>query len=246
MEFEDTVELTLPRHLEPWSKSPPSLTPSNEESFNKSYTQLSQTNTQAGPSKAVAMGLSAFAVTTWVNSIYTIRGAIAGGRSAPNMIVGLALFHGGAVQLISGIWSLHQGTSFDAVAFTSFGAFWLSNGITLLPFAGVLQAYSTLPPIELRLAQGFYLTGWLVFTSLLWIAALKKTKSLLFLLTLVIATLAVLAVGEFLGNDRCRFAGGVCGLLSACLAFYMALTAMLEADGVHFQFSKFTKFTKRT
>ena len=41
-------------------------------------------------------------------------------------MLGLALTYGGLAQLLAGMWEFRTGNTFGAVAFTSFGAFWLS------------------------------------------------------------------------------------------------------------------------
>ena len=38
----------------------------------------------------------------------------------------LALAYGGIAQLIAGIWEFRTGNTFGAVAFCSYGAFWIS------------------------------------------------------------------------------------------------------------------------
>ena len=39
---------------------------------------------------------------------------------------GLAFAYGGLAQLLAGMWEFRTGNTFGAVAFTSYGAFWLS------------------------------------------------------------------------------------------------------------------------
>ena len=41
-------------------------------------------------------------------------------------MLGLALAYGGLAQLLAGMWEFRTGNTFGAVAFTSYGAFWLS------------------------------------------------------------------------------------------------------------------------
>ena len=50
----------------------------------------------AGP-----LGLSAFAFTTFVMSLFNLS---AGGVSVPNLIIGPALMYGGLGQLLAGMW----------------------------------------------------------------------------------------------------------------------------------------------
>src|SRR6266699_2184809 len=71
------------------------------------------------------LGLSAFALTTFVLSasnagfIFTKVGAGA------SVVVGLAIFYGGLVQLVAGIQEFRAGNTFGATAFCSYGGFWL-------------------------------------------------------------------------------------------------------------------------
>ena len=42
------------------------------------------------------------------------------------IVFGLAFAYGGLAQLLAGMWQFRTGNTFGAVAFTSYGAFWLS------------------------------------------------------------------------------------------------------------------------
>src|SRR6266704_4923934 len=78
------------------------------------------------------LGLSAFALTTFV-----LSAANANLIAAPNIVLGLALFYGGVVQLVAGIQEFRAGNTFGATAFCSYGGLWLALGFILLPvFSG--------------------------------------------------------------------------------------------------------------
>jgi succinate-acetate transporter protein len=47
-------------------------------------------------------------------------------RSGEAITLGLALAYGGIAQVLAGMWEFGTGNTFDAVAFTSYGAFWIS------------------------------------------------------------------------------------------------------------------------
>ena len=49
-----------------------------------------------------------------------------GQRAALPVVLGLALAYGGIAQLLAGIWEFRTGNTFGAVAFSSYGAFWIS------------------------------------------------------------------------------------------------------------------------
>src|SRR5947208_8703236 len=69
------------------------------------------------------LGLAAFALTTFVLSMFN---ADLVGKGGEPVVLGLALAYGGLAQLLAGMWEFKNGNTFGAVAFTSYGAFWLS------------------------------------------------------------------------------------------------------------------------
>ena len=72
------------------------------------------------------LGLCAFALTTFVLSMYN-TGAIVSLRSTSHgVVLGLALFYGGLCQLLAGMWEFRTGNTFGALAFSSYGGFWMS------------------------------------------------------------------------------------------------------------------------
>jgi succinate-acetate transporter protein len=78
------------------------------------------------PALAVAdpapLGLAAFALTTFM-----LSGHNAG--FVPDIAwVGLALFYGGMIQLLAGMWEFRNKNVFGATAFSTYGGFWLGLG----------------------------------------------------------------------------------------------------------------------
>src|SRR6476619_2528146 len=69
------------------------------------------------------LGLGAFAMTTFFLSSVNAGWLPA---SVEGVVLGLALFYGGIVQVLAGMWEFIKGNTFGAVAFSSYGAFWLS------------------------------------------------------------------------------------------------------------------------
>jgi succinate-acetate transporter protein len=56
------------------------------------------------------------------------------------VVLGLALAYGGIAQLLAGMWEFRTGNTFGAVAFTSFGAFWISFWALVTFFADSIPA----------------------------------------------------------------------------------------------------------
>src|SRR5258708_12370321 len=86
------------------------------------------------------LGLSAFALTTFV-----LSSANAGFFKGGSIVLGLALFYGGLVQLLAGLQEFKAGNTFGATAFFSYGGFLLSVGVILPPAFNILRAYLAHP-----------------------------------------------------------------------------------------------------
>jgi succinate-acetate transporter protein len=76
------------------------------------------------------LGLSAFALTTFVLSLINLRTR---GVNEPNLVVACAFGYGGLVQLLAGMWEMAVGNTFGATALSSYGGFWISFAIVLTP-----------------------------------------------------------------------------------------------------------------
>src|SRR5947209_20630311 len=109
------------------------------------------------------LGLGAFALTTFVLSMFNAKLVGSGGEP---VVLGLALAYGGLAQLLAGMWEFKTGNTFGAVGFSAFGAFWIS-------FFFVLQEVSAkaIGPNDVAV----YLYAWAIFTSYMFIAALRTT-----------------------------------------------------------------------
>ena len=82
---------------------------------------------------------------------------------------GLALAYGGLAQLLAGMWEFRTGNTFGAVAFTSYGAFWLS-------FWAFVQFFAKdVPAADAGHAVGLYLIAWGIFTAYMFVASLRTT-----------------------------------------------------------------------
>ena len=103
------------------------------------------------------LGLAAFALTTFVLSMFNADLVSKGGEP---VVLGLALAYGGLAQLLAGMWEFRTGNTFGAVAFTSFGAFWLSFWAFEEFFAKDIAA------ADVGHAVGLYLIAWGIFTAL--------------------------------------------------------------------------------
>jgi len=185
------------------------------------YTSTARQNSIANPG---ALGLFSFASTTFVLSLINVQ---ARGVATPNVVVGMAIFTGGLVQLLAGMWEFPRGNIFGATAFSSYGAFWMSFATILIPGSGIIDSYAKAPPEELSNALGIYLLAWGLFTFLMMIAALGKNLSFILLFACLATTFVLLAVGELTLKTYMSKAGGALGIITAFIAYYCALSELL-------------------
>jgi len=177
-----------------------------------------------------ALGLFSFASTTFILSLINCQ---ARGVATPNVVVGMAIFTGGLVQLLAGMWEFPRGNVFGATAFSSYGAFWMSYATILLPSSGIIEAYAKTPG-ELDNAIGIYLIAWFMFTFFMLIGALRKNIAFIALFLFLAATFAILAVGAFTVNVSATKAGGALGIVTAFIAYYCAVSELLVPEDSYF------------
>jgi len=158
------------------------------------------------------LGLSAFALTTFV-----LSSANAGWFTGAPVVVGLALFYGGLVQLVAGIHEFKTGNTFGATAFCSYGGFWLAIGFDLWQ-PNLIPGHPAL---------GFFLLGWTIFTGMMFLGTLRSNLALMAVFALLFITYLLLTLGEF--GAGTGVLGGYVGILTALAAWYTALAGILAS-----------------
>src|SRR5438270_2516608 len=117
------------------------------------------------PADPGPLGLTGFATTTFVLSMFNAHLVNTAGEP---VVLGLALAYGGIAQLLAGMWEFRTGNTFGAVAFSSFGAFWISFYILVRLTPG-----SLITPHALSL----YLWMWAIFTTYMFFASLRMAAA---------------------------------------------------------------------
>jgi len=194
------------------------------------------------------LGLSAFALTTFVLSLINIG---VRGVAEPNIVVALAFGYGGLVQLLAGMWEMAVGNTFGATALSSYGGFWLSLAIVLTPGGfDIVAAYSTtkadgVTPSgagvnDFNNAFGYFLIGWWIFTTILLICTLRSTVAFFMLFFTLDLAFLFLGIGHLQADDtgapleNSLKAGGYFGLFAAFLAWYNALAGIADDSNSFF------------
>lgn len=170
------------------------------------------------------LGLGAFALTTFVLSVYN-AGIVDKGSEA--VVFGLALAYGGAAQLLAGMWEFRTGNTFGAVAFSSFGAFWIS-------FWALQTFYADkIPPADVGHGVGLFLIAWGIFTLYMTVAALRTTNAVLLVFALLTITFFLLGIGNAGAHDGIVKLGGWFGLATAFAAWYASFAAVINSTFGH-------------
>jgi succinate-acetate transporter protein len=169
------------------------------------------------------LGLAAFALTTFVLSMFNSGLVSSGGEP---IVFGLALTYGGLAQLLAGMWEFRTGNTFGAVAFTSYGAFWLSFFAFALWFEKLLPGKD---PGVAGHAVGLYLIAWGIFTAYMFIASLRTTAAVALVFALLAVTFIVLGIGNVGGNADVIKAGGYIGIVTAVAAWYASFAVVVNS-----------------
>src|ERR1700736_6141760 len=153
------------------------------------YTPAPDETARAGlwkPADPAPLGLAAFAMTTFVLSMFNAN--LVDEKGTP-VVLGLALVYGGIVQLLAGMWEFRTGNTFGAVAFSSYGAFWIS-------FWALEVFYAKSIGGNVGHAVGLYLYAWAIFTSYMFVASLRTTGAVALVFLLLAVTFILLAIGN--------------------------------------------------
>jgi uncharacterized protein len=183
------------------------------------------------PADPGPLGLAAFAGTTFMLSL--INAGLVGTHRLPGggllpMVAALALAYGGVAQLLAGIWEFRTGNTFGAVAFCSYGAFWIS-------FFFIVQSVGKNAPTEVFSGLGLYLWMWGIFTAYMFIASLRTTGAVAIVFLLLAITFIVLGIGNsalagtLKATNGTIKLGGYIGIVTAIAAWYASFAAVLNS-----------------
>src|SRR5664279_3510229 len=103
------------------------------------------------------LGLAGFALTTFILSVF--NAGLISNVGLKAVVLPVALFYGGIAQLLAGMWEFKKANTFGALAFTSYGAFWLTVWYYITTIA------PKLPLLDAHRGFGLYLLTWTIFTA---------------------------------------------------------------------------------
>jgi succinate-acetate transporter protein len=164
------------------------------------------------------LGLAAFAMTTFALSLGNANIWGPGADAA----IALALVYGGAVQLFAGMWEFVRKNTFGALAFSSYGAFWIAYYVFVKFVAGGI------PAVDAPQAVGVFLLGWTIFTFYMVLPSLRVSAAVAAVFILLTITFVLLTIGAFQSNMNVNHWGGYFGIATAAVAWYTSFAGVVN------------------
>ena len=166
------------------------------------------------------LGLAAFAATTFMLSVFNAK--LMKPPTLEAVFLPLALFYGGVAQLLAGMWEFKKANTFGALAFTSYGAFWLTVWYYITTIA------PKLPLLDAHRGFGLYLLTWTIFTAYMFVATFRINGALVAVFGVLLLTFICLTIGNWGLHSNIVKLGGYLGLLTAALAWYTSFAGVLS------------------
>jgi succinate-acetate transporter protein len=171
------------------------------------------------------LGLAAFALTTFMLS----------GHNAtfiPDILwVGLALFYGGLVQLLAGMWEFRNRNVFGSTAFSTYGGFWLALG-GFVVLAEATKLGGTLNPTDVNNGLAWFLVSFAIFNTYMMFWALRVNLAIFGVFLTLEITEILLAIGFFrIAHGMSPWmlhAGGWAGIVTAAVAWYASAAGVVN------------------
>lgn len=170
-----------------------------------------------GIADPAALGLGAFGMSTALLS-FGNAGIV---PTAATAVLGLGFFYGGIAQLIAGIWEFVQANTFGALAFVSYGAFWLAYWWTVTTPNVLHDAGGA--------GMGTFLLLWAVFTTFMIVPCIRISNLLTALFTAAAITFILLAIAEYTSSEVITRVAGYTGLIVGVLGLYGCFASVVNA-----------------
>jgi len=183
------------------------------------------------------LGLIGFALTTFVLGLYQCGAGLPGSNPEGNVgpdqaVFGLALFMGGLAQFVAGIMEFRCGNTFGTTVHCSYGAFWFSFAMFLIPGLGIKDAYAG-DARAFSFAVGIYLLAWCFLTLVFLVAALRTNWSIIGVFLTLVLAFFFLSIAQFIATEHPNASigvnktGGAFAVICAMLAFYAGASGLM-------------------
>jgi uncharacterized protein len=178
------------------------------------------------PADPAPLGLAAFALTTFLLS----------GHNAsfiPDGIwVGAALFYGGLVQLLAGMWEFRNRNVFGATAFSTYGGFWLALGIFVVLLSGSKGFAGLFKGADVNNSLAWFLIAFAIFNTYMLFWSTRVNVAVMGVFLTLEVTEILLAFGFFrIAHGMSPYwlhVGGWAGLVTAGVAWYTSAAGVVN------------------
>ena len=188
---------------------------------------------------ATPIGFCAFSLTLFVYAMY-MAGATVPISTSPAIAMGLALFYGGLIELLAGLYELRLGNNFYALAFCSYAGFWFGLGSLYVSGSFNFSANIT-DATALNNAMGVFFLAWTIFTLAMLISSVRTNIVSVVFFFFLLLTYVLLTASYFLnGHLDLRRAAGAIGIFTAVVGWYKAFASLLrKGDNAYFNLPLF-------
>jgi succinate-acetate transporter protein len=175
----------------------------------------------------IPLGMSAFAFTTALIGCIYAGFIVPFGGSTIALAAMAAIIYGGIVQILAGMWEFRRDNTIAATLFTAYGGFLVAFGLAFVPTLGVASALTHAG--VLHTALGLFFLCWTIFSAVLFVGSLRTNIAFLIVLLLMFVSFLLLTIGELAGASTILLIiGGWVGIVSALVAWYVALAGMVN------------------
>lgn len=180
---------------------------------------------ESAPATTIAdpapLGLLGFGFTTLMLSLANTN--LLKTADGAGLIMALAVFYGGAAQLVAGLWDFKRGNLLGATAFFSYGSFWLIVWYWMKEEGGAGATNN---------GVAWFFLGWGIVTAIFAVAALKSSHALFGTLFFLTLTFLFLAFGAWQNTvpapGSLTKVGGWLGVVTGLLAWYTAAATVVN------------------
>lgn len=168
-------------------------------------------------------------------NIYNIGAGVPPGGGG-KFLTGFGLWYGGIVQILAGMWAMKVGNTFEATAFSSFGAYWAAYGYMFFPGSGMEESYAGISTEEYQNAKGIFILIWWFLAMILTVGTTKSTIATIVMFITLDIHLLLAAI-----NDLAHLSAGaaparisaVFGILTALMAFWNGAASLWLPSNSH-------------
>lgn len=139
---------------------------------------------------------------------------------------------GGLAQFVAGIMEFRVGNTFGTTVHCSYGAFWFSFAMFLIPGLGIEDAYKG-DVHAYTFAIGIYLILWAFLTFIFLMAALRTNWSIVSVFFFLTLAFLFLSIAQFIETSHPKTSininktGGAFAVICAFCAFYAGSSGLM-------------------